>query len=596
MAHTILGIDLGTYSVKLAQLQAGFRTMRLLSLHERTLLPPLTIDQPEAVSPGAAGAIPPKGEGEGESLLDRQFRTLVQMVSELNQRPEMTAVSLAEESTVRVIALPLSDPKKVEQVLPFELEGQLMGELEDQVIDHTVARTGLLPDGQTASAASPEAQGSLLVAAAAPKARVQELVARLERLGLEPRLVGAAALSEAALLSNAPLPEGPTAILDLGHRTSQFCVVERRGGKDARPSATFARTIGRGGHHLSVALSRALSLDLAMAETRKCELGQVDPTLVPSLSGEAAHVATALLEGIRPLLRDLRQTLASYATLYGAVPRTLFLAGGGARLRGVDRLLSAELDLEVVPLSAERLAGSPWMRPSTPEGSVDPALGPAIADLDQQLLPCAAALGLALSVASPAPQVNFRKGELAFRTDYSFLRERAPHLMVAVFAILVCAGLSTLASLRNLQRENDQLTAVLRAETTQLFNEPKTDGNAVSAELAAVLSSQKGGGQSVPTTSAFDLLDEISRIAPPGGTGPGGGLDVSELNIRSKKTDLRATAGTAQYEDDLVAALSKIACFKDIEKGKVVSVRNTGADGKPIEVKQFSLAITTTCP
>ena len=47
MAHTILGIDLGGHSVKLAQLEAGFRSLRLLALYERELLPPL----PEATEP-----------------------------------------------------------------------------------------------------------------------------------------------------------------------------------------------------------------------------------------------------------------------------------------------------------------------------------------------------------------------------------------------------------------------------------------------------------------------------------------------------------------------------------------------------------------
>ena len=210
MAHTILGIDLGTYSVKVAQLQAGFRAMRLISLHERPLLPPL-IPGPNAKEGDGSDREGPQAPRsfEPESLLDRQFRTLAELVAEVGQRPEMTAISLGEESTVRVIALPLSDPKKVEQVLPFELEGQLLGELEDQVIDHTMARTGLTADGQPAPAgpAAAEAQGSLVLAAVAPRVRVQDLVARLLRLGLEPRLIGAAALAEAALLASAPLSE-----------------------------------------------------------------------------------------------------------------------------------------------------------------------------------------------------------------------------------------------------------------------------------------------------------------------------------------------------------------------------------------------------
>ena len=33
-----------------------------------------------------------------------------------------------------------------------------------------------------------------------------------------------------------------------------------------------------------------------------------------------------------------------------------------------------------------------------------------------------------------------------------------------------------------------------------------------------------------------------------------------------------------------------------VEKGKLVSVKNTGPDGKPVDLKQFSFSIKSTCP
>lgn len=517
MAHTILGIDLGDDSVRLAQLQAGFRFTRLLALYERPLLPP---------------------EGE-EGLLERQIRTVRALCDEIGLQAEMTAAALGADTTVRVVSLPLSDPKKVEQVLPFELEGQLLGELEDQVIDYTVARTGLpQEDGQPG-------RGCRLVAAAAPKEKVRELIAALDQVGLEPRLVGAAALSCAALLQGARDEELPLAVLDMGPLTSHFCVVERNAGASGTEKgvvATFARSMGRG----TVALT-----------------GGPWPA------------------SLKHLVRDLRQTLSSHASLYGAAPRKLLLVGRGALALGRDLslALSAELGLEVRPLSLEDVQGAPWLAPPSPPISPD------------ELCSCAPALGLALAVAGPAPQVNFRKGELAYRTDYSFLRQKAPHLLAATFAILFCAGLSALASLRGLERESEQLTRLLKSETTVLFGEAYDDGEAVSAKLNEALAGQKGGGQAVPSTSAFDLLEEISKTAPAGGN-----LEVVELNIRPKKTDLKATASSAQYVDELATALSKIACFKNVEKGKLVSAHNTGPDGKPVEVKQFTFNITSTCP
>ena len=47
----------------------------------------------------------------------------------------------------------------------------------------------------------------------------------------------------------------------------------------------------------------------------------------------------------------------------------------------------------------------------------------------------AQAMGLALAAAAPVPQVNLRKGEMAYRTDYSYLRGKASYLAAAVLAV-----------------------------------------------------------------------------------------------------------------------------------------------------------------
>lgn len=560
MAHTILGIDLGTYSIKIAHVEASFRKTRLLALHERPLPPPVDAGD------GAGDA-----SGEVEPLLSRQVRALKALVDEQGLRPEMAAAALSEATTLRVISVPLSDPKKIEQVLPFELEGQLLGEVADHVVGYTLAQTGLQAEGGAA--------GTKVVVAAAPQQAVRETLVTLEQIGLEPRLLGAAALSCAPLLVNLdrskqggaePWPS-PVVILDLGHNSTQLCVVRRQA--DGEIAATFARTIARGGLHLTQALARALRVDLDEAERRKHAADLAIPD----------QAAEALRQHLRPLVRDLRQTLASHTSLYGEAPRQVLLTGGGARLAGLAMFLQEELDLPVGALPIpQALLGEAAAVPEVEAAAAAPS--------------CATALGLALALTGPAPQVNFRKGEFAYRTDYSFLRERAPHLALLALAVLLSAGLSALASLRGLQRESEQLMASLRAETMQLFGEPRADGEAVSAELSGVLASTRGGGQSIPTVSALDLLEDISRAAPvlPDKKAPG--LDITELSVRPKKTDIKGTAGSAQYVDDLAAALGKIPCFKDVEKGKVVSVRNNGPDGKPIDVKQFSININTTCP
>ena len=84
----------------------------------------------------------------------------------------------------------------------------------------------------------------------------------------------------------------------------------------------------------------------------------------------------------------------------------------------------------------------------------------------------AQALGLALAAAAPVPQVNLRKAELAYRTDYSYLRGKAGYLAAAVLAILAFAAINAAASLRGLRKEGEALETRLRKETIELFGEP----------------------------------------------------------------------------------------------------------------------------
>ncbi|MCS6914782.1 MAG: pilus assembly protein PilM [Myxococcales bacterium] len=548
MAHTVLGIDLGSHAVKLAQLEVGFRSLRLVALHERELLPPRA-----------------PVDGTAEPLVERQVRTVRALCDDLALRPEMTSAALTEGVTLLVLTLPLSDRKKVEQVLPFEMEGEIIGEIDEQIVDHTVAEAKL----QTGSEGP--GQGCRLVAAAAPRTQVAAFIQELDRAGLEPRLVGASALACAALFGHGMPGPYPAAVIDLGHRWTHFCAIGRQ--EERGPAATFARSIARGGLQLTQALARALGVD----ETEAARLKHQADLGLPSSAAGPGRLAATLREALRPLLRDLRQTLASYAALYGRPPEQLWLVGGTARLAGLAAYLSAELDIPTAPLPPPAA-----LLPPTPEA-------------EAAVVSFAPALGLALALAGQTPQVNFRKGELSYRGDYSFLRERAPHLAVMAAAILLCAGLSALASLRVLQQESERLSAALRSETMQLFGEARTDGAAVSAEIQATIASARGGGKGIPTTSALDLLDEISRAAPPRGADKGS-LDVTELHIRPQKTDIKGTASSAQYVDDLAVALSKIPCFKEVEKGKVVAVKTTGPDGKPVDVKQFSFSIKTTCP
>ena len=138
---------------------------------------------------------------------------------------------------------------------------------------------------------------------------------------------------------------------DLGHRTTHICAVAPHPSRSGQVLVSFARTIARGGEHLTRALGRALGVDFARAEELKHMHG---------ISGDGEPLVTrALREALRPLLRDLRQTLAAYVARYGEPPRIAYLTGGTAQLAGLGPLISEELGLEARELLPP--PGAPWL-------------------------------------------------------------------------------------------------------------------------------------------------------------------------------------------------------------------------------------------
>lgn len=551
MAHKILGIDLGTYSIKVAELSAGFRQSQLTALYERVLAPPV----------------------EGETHLQRAARTVAELITEEKLEAEMFATSLGGDATLRLLTMPFSDPKKIEQVLGYELESQILGELDGLVYDSVISTTRQGEGGTSTTN---------VIAVAAQKETVRSYIEALSAIGAEPRVVGAAALSYAALRGHAYAGEAETqAIVDFGHRHTNVCVV-----RDG--TVLFARSIPRGGEDVTVAIAEQFRMTPEDAERSKHAQAFLGAPGVPFPSPAHQRVDAVVREALRPLMRELKQTLAAYRAAGEAEPDRVLVTGGAARLQGFLEHLEGELGVLVAPVAL--IADDPFLEPSLAERarSGDAVTG---AELPAQ------ALGLALAAAAPVPQVNLRKGELAYRTDYSYLRGKAGYLAAAVLAILAFAAINAAASLRGLRKEGEALEARLRKQTTELFGEPRLDGKAVSEELH---NGPKGGAPPVPALSAYDVLDEISHHVPPGDKGK---LDILELDIKPKKTYMKGTLESAAEFDELVAELGKIDCFEKIEKGKLstVTARPSGDNPnddheKARELKQFDLTITTTCP
>ena len=194
------------------------------------------------------------------------------------------------------------------------------------------------------------------------------------------------------------------------------------------------------------------------------------------------------------------------------------------------------------------------------------------------------ALATAIVVAASAGgrEIDLRRGPFLYRASFSVLRQKAAHLGLLAAAILLAAGLDVFAALSNLGTERKALDTRLNAATQELFGAPRVDAQAVTQTVRKGFKEELAP---VPRATAYDLLDQISKKMPPADKIK---LDISEIDIKPKKTFIKGTVDSATAVDEIAEKLKEIDCYEDVTKGAVTEVSDA--------TKQFTLNVGSRCP
>ncbi len=315
----ILGIELGSWSLKAVEAESRFRRFDILDFHEIRL--PLQILDPVAT-----------------------YRQAVeQLMARLPSHPEKIVTSLPSSQTaLRFLQLPIKQKKKVEQTYRFELEDSIPFKLDDSLLEHHVERVK---------------DGSLVFAAIAPKKHIQSHIEWLKSIGLDPDWLtfegmGLANLFLAAQQSvkkepkaqtdeeDAPEPDdsdsSPTLLLDIGHQKTNLAVFDEN-------QLQLFRTIAWGG--AAVSQSIALNMGLPLEEAERCKMNDlkldIDPDNCPP---EMREMLNAGLQAFSAFLADINHSLVAFRTTYGKRVGNVLITGGSSKIWGIDNYLTRTLD------------------------------------------------------------------------------------------------------------------------------------------------------------------------------------------------------------------------------------------------------------
>lgn len=238
---------------------------------------------------------------------------------QLHRAPIVTALPCRNLS-LRRLALPFTDPEKMAQVVPFEMENLIPMSIEDVAVEGLMLATKDVTPGT-------RPQSDVLVAAA-PKKTLSEHLEFLGAARVHPAAVNVDALALFSVVQllrseGGAVPEN-LAVLDVGATKTTICLIHRD-----RP--WLLRTLSWGGNHLTQALAQRYQWTLEESERRK-------------------RMATVQLgeEWIEPLVREVRLALHAFESSTQTRIQHLWVSGGGAKFRHFPEYLGQKLELDMV--------------------------------------------------------------------------------------------------------------------------------------------------------------------------------------------------------------------------------------------------------
>lgn len=509
MAQTIVGLDLGSYTVRAARLRVGFRNMELEDMVARGV-----DDDPW---PAIAAAV--KGA-------DVVFSTLP-----------------GDQVSFRQLEFPRAAAKRLDQIIPFELDGELPFELETLVIHHRVMdRT---------------ADKLQILAAATQHERVADLLSELSTQGINPREVVPAPLCLVEL-ARMTAPEGTAAVVDVGHGRTDITI-------SVEGEFKSARTVSFGGRDVTTALARAFGAPEEVALEWKHSETYLYEGDREQLEGDSRIAADAVAETADRLVRELRQTLVAHELDTGGSVDKLVLCGGGSRLGGLPEYLSDRLGLPVERFDV----------PPDTIGGADEA----------DVVAGAKALALAIhGAAHRSRRINLRQADLAFEGEARAGAGVMVYALVAVLLIMLAWGFSAYARHASLSSQDEAQHEALVSRTKRLLGR-ELDSFDMLERLMSQSTKTKTAESPIPERDAFDVVEAISERIPEKIN-----HEIDTLDIRSGRVQIQGRVDQRRDADEIESALSQWdECFNKVQVTRTTpAVRDKRL--------QYTLDIESRCP
>lgn len=515
MPHRIIGIDAGSYSVKIAVIERGFKSFSFTEFYERK------IQYNELLSPEESTAIAIQG-----------------LIDDHNLIWDVACVGFpSQRVTSRLLTFPFGNSKKIDQTVQFEIESYIPFNVEDVIVDYAIV-------WNTKDASR------VLVIYVQKKDLVKSLT-MLGTVGIDPRFVCIDGVDQAGLVNIGMVPpEGAYAIVDVGHEKSTIAICRGR-------RLGYIRAITLAGKALTYAIAKKLSVPFDEAERMKIEMGHLsfssEDDVIDDITRDVRGAITTVVD---EFLLHLRQTFFTFYETEGIAVEGIYLCGGTSRLPGFDRYISDALKLNVTYLNCSDFHFTRLDR----------------ADAHRHVIPQALALALRATAGSVS-DVNLRVGEFSYKGDVEQFGGSVRKVGLVIGIIVFLALINFSAKYYLVKRQIDKM----RTDVAALIKEamPGTSLRAATTPKAAVslirsreadVSERMNQLQMAMGQSPLDVLKEISAALPPRSEFK---VEVSELNVTGDRITMSGVVDDFKAVDTVKTTFEKSQFFTNITTGDV---------------------------
>lgn len=303
--HAVVGIDIGSYSIKLLE---------------------LAVTNKGVVLKKAGRALVPRGAVEDGLIADHKALAGVLMALLANLQPSIkrTAMSISGYSViVKKIVVPYDDDKDIAENLDIEAENYVPFELTDVYLDFY--KLGSIETEQN---------GSEIFLVAAKREIVDGYAALLQDTGLSPSIVDIDAFALGNAFERAKgVTDKPVCLVDIGANKTNLNII-RNG------APLLAKDIVMGGSQLTEAIKDATGLKFEEAEKIKIS-GSKDMGVMGKVSGVVNEICSQWGVEIKKIMEFHQANSAEYDW-----PERIFLSGGSSLIKGIEKKFSDETGLD----------------------------------------------------------------------------------------------------------------------------------------------------------------------------------------------------------------------------------------------------------